>query len=292
MKFTRWLPGFRLAVAAACATLSADLAFLAAAEPPDAAVLQQAEAQFKSGQRTEALASLTRFLSDNPKHVGALGLRGRFHEEMREHTKAIADYDQVLKLQPKATSIWQHRAEELFRLGRFREAVADFDQVIKLAPEQEPQHWQRGIAHYYAGQFEKGRKQFELHQTVNPQDVENAVWHFLCVTRLEGVDKARAVLIPIEKDPRVPMKEVHALFAGKAKAEDVMAAAQKSEPGSRPQESQLFFAHLYLGLYYEATGETARAREHIFKAAGDFKAEHYMGDVARVHAAALRRNKK
>ena len=29
--------------------------------------------------------------------------------------------------------------------------------------------------------------QFELHQRVNPQDVENAVWHYLCKVKLVHV---------------------------------------------------------------------------------------------------------
>jgi lipoprotein NlpI len=52
---------------------------------------------------------------------------------------------------------------------------------------------------------------------------------------------------------------------------------------------RLFYAHLYVGLYYEAIGDRKRAREHILKAADDDKADHYMGDVARVHAALLRK---
>src|SRR6266853_660464 len=59
-------------------------------------------------------------------------------------------------------------------------------------------------------------RQFELHQTVNDNDVENAVWHYLCVARLAGVEKAHASLIRIQRDSRVPMMAVYALFGGKA----------------------------------------------------------------------------
>ena len=113
------------------------------------------------------------------------------------------------------------------------------------------------------------------------------MWHFLCVARASGIEKARVALIPIERDARVPMMQVHALFAGKMKPEDVLGAAQAGNPTPAQLDNQLFYAHLYLGLYYEALGDLKRTREHIFKAAGDFKAEHYMGDVARVHAQVL-----
>ena len=49
---------------------------------------------------------------------------------------------------------------------------------------------------------------------------------------------------------------------------------------------QRFYAHLYVGLYHEIAGEPAKARRHILRAAS-VPANHYMGDVARVHAKIL-----
>src|SRR6185503_17774965 len=112
-----------------------------------------------------------------------------------------------------------------FQSGRIEESVAGFDRLVKLAPEALPQLWQRGIALYYAGRFKDCRAQFESHRTVNPNDVENAAWHFLCVARGESPEKARAALLPVGPDARVPMLQVYQLFQGKRSPEDVLAAA-------------------------------------------------------------------
>lgn len=261
-----------------------------AAETVDAtALLRSAEAALKSGKPAEAISFAGNILATDPKDYRAWFLRARAYEESRDYAKAIADYDAGLKLNTNVAVAWQRRGEAHFRLGHFKESIADFDRFIELLPAQAPQHWQRGIALYYAGRYEDGRKQFELHQTVNSRDVENAVWHFLCVARASGAEKARAALIPIEGDARVPMAQVHALFGGKAKPEDVLAAAKAGDAPSDRLDHQLFYAHLYLGLYFEAIGDIKPAREHIFKAATAFKADHYMGDVARVHAQVLRK---
>ena len=66
------------------------------------------------------------------------------------------------------------------------ESVAAFDKLIALAPNTAPQLWQRGLSLYYVEKFAEGRKQFEIHQTVNPNDVENAAWHFICVAKTDG----------------------------------------------------------------------------------------------------------
>lgn len=173
------------------------------------------------------------------------------------------------------------RGVEAFYEARPQDAVAAFDRVIALAPEARPQLWQRGLALYYTGDFKAGREQFEVHQTVNSADVENAAWHFICVARAENVEAARKVLIPIEGDPRVPMKEVHDLFAGKADAAAVLKAAETGE--GQQLRNHRCYAHLYLGLYYEALGEEALAREHMVKAARDYSMNHYMGICAQVH---------
>lgn len=164
-----------------------------------------------------------------------------------------------------------------------KESVAAFDEVIKLAPQAAPQLWQRGLSLYYAGEYKTGREQFELHQTVNPNDVENAAWHFICVAKQDGVEAARKALIPIKGDLRVPMKEVHDLFAGKGTAEDVLSAADNKAGGEDRWRDQMCYAHLYLGLYEEALGHVDKAKEHMLKAAKDFKQDHYMGVTAQVH---------
>ncbi len=162
-----------------------------------------------------------------------------------------------------------------------KESVAAFDKLIALEPAAKPQLWQRGLSLYLAGDFKGGREQFEVHQTVNSNDVENAAWHFICVARAESLEAARKALIPIEGDSRVPMKEVHDLFAGKGSVEAVLKAAESGE--GEALKNHRCYAHLYLGLYFEALGEESKAKEHMLKAANDYRMEHYMGKSAQVH---------
>lgn len=183
---------------------------------------------------------------------------------------------------------FQRRGERRFFEADIAGAIADFDAFLALYPERDPHHWQRGLCYYYAGEYEKGVAQFERHQTVNSEDVENAVWHFLCAVRAPGgsVEAARKALIPIERDGRIPMKEVHDLFAGRGTAEAVLEAAREDGDGilTEAERNHLCYAHLYLGLYYEALGEAAKSAAHIRKAAYDFSMDHYMGRTAQVHA--------
>lgn len=162
------------------------------------------------------------------------------------------------------------------------ESALAFDRLLEVVPKAEPDLWQRGLALYYAERFEDGRRQFERHETVNPNDVENPAWHFLCVARLEGAEAARKAMLPVGKDRRVPMQEILDLYAGRGDAAAVLAAADRGEGEAR--RNQLCYAHLYLGLHAEALGDVEKARHHVMQAAGPFRMDHSMGKVAVVHA--------
>jgi len=167
-----------------------------------------------------------------------------------------------------------------FEAGRLAESVAGFDTLAGMSPEVAAQLWQRGIALYYAGRFDDCRAQFELHRTVNPNDVENAAWHYLCVARASTPAAARKALLPVGPDSRVPMREIYRMFQGDLSPDVVMRTGSSVATAA-------FYAHLYVGLYHDARGETRQALEHIRLAADERyrRAGGYMHMVARVHLA-------
>jgi len=187
----------------------------------------------------------------------------------------------VLLAQPQAML---DRAVAHFEAGRIAESAAEFDRLVQADPASMPYLWQRGIVLYYAGRYADCRQQFERHRTVNPNDVENAAWHFLCVARAESPAKARAALLPVGPDARVPMRQVYEMFRGAATPEEVLRSAGA-------QASAQFYAQLYLGLYFDALGDSRRALEHLKAAAADryASAGGYMHMVARVHLGLLQR---
>jgi lipoprotein NlpI len=204
-----------------------------------------------------------------------------------DRQRAIGLLSSVIESSPRTSIAWYLRGREHFRAGQIAESVADFDKYVALEPQAENRQWERGISYYYAGEYAKGAKQFENYQKFHDQDVENSVWRYLCVARSEGVEKARATLLPIENDPRVPMMQVYALYQGKLKPEEVLAAASDNPPNQELRNLRQFYAHLYIGLWHEAAGNAEEAKKHIFEAEKR-KIAHYMWDVARVHAERLR----
>jgi len=216
---------------------------------------------------------------------------GRAKLRARDNAAAADAFTAALKRDPDDVAARDGRGDAYLKLGRFADAARDFDRVLELRPELAPEHWRRGIALYYAGRYADGAKQFETHKTANPEDVENAVWHYLCNAKAADRATARKQLIAVTRDARVPMKEVQRLFAGKATPADVLAAAEAVKAGTDAGTEARFYAHLYVGLFYESEGDAKRAREHLTAAVEKYEIGHYMWDVANAHLRATKKAK-
>jgi lipoprotein NlpI len=246
-------------------------------------LLKQADVAHKMGETEKAIQLASKAIDLAPKHVPAYLFRATMFEALHKNKEALADYSQALKLDPKIATAYQHRGLIHFKLGNIKESIADFDKYIEMEPKAKASHWQRGISYYYAGLYKEGKEQFEGYQTFDSNDVENAVWRYLCMVPLVGKAKAQLDILKIGDDKRVPMKQIYDLFAGKLKPKDVLDAANAGMPSAAELNKRLFYAHLYLGLYHQSEGDDNQALEHLTIAVTKHPIGHYMWDVARVN---------
>lgn len=96
----------------------------------DALTLQQL------GQPKESLNQLNLIVSAHPDNVDALSARAAVEAELNMHAMARADYDALIKLQPRESSYYIERAKMLIHLGEKKAARNDIDQAIRLGVPQ------------------------------------------------------------------------------------------------------------------------------------------------------------
>lgn len=225
----------------------------------------------------------------DPEEIRTLhnGASMAFHKG--QYSEAFQSVQKLCKQKPKLMRYQLLNGEISFAAGEMDACVAAYDAAIEMDDSIEPRLWQRGLALYYADRFADGVKQFETHQTVNSQDVENAVWHLLCAARVADLETARKKLIPIQQDTRIPMAKIYEMFAGRAKPEDVIKEANKTskqvKEGSMSHRLQQYYAHLYIGLYQEMLGKEKMCKQSLEKAiaCNPLGNTNFMGQVARVH---------
>jgi lipoprotein NlpI len=195
---------------------------------------------------------------------------------------ALSEIDRAMDKVPDQPQMHLIRGSLLFRSGKIEESLLDFDKCIALDPKIEPYLWQRGIALYYAGKYREGLEQFVSHREVNPNDVENAFWHFLCAAKLDGVEAAQKAILLSGADRRVPLMQVQELIQGKSTPDAVILAAETNRKNVRGPDYDRFYGYLYVGLYHDALGNHEEAKKWIEKCVA-LNVSGYMGDVARVH---------
>ena len=235
------------------------------------------------GDAKRALELTTAALRKNPQNREFQLLRASAFDSLRRHQEAVEDYDVLLRATPDSASIHHLRGRSRFKLGDVDGSIDDFGQATELEPRLEMRLWERGISLYYAAKYAEGARQFEAYQRYDASDVENVVWRYLCQAQAEGIEKAREAILPLDReDPRVPMMTIYALYRGQATPNAVLAAAQQGSPQRDELRNRLFYAHLYIGLYFEAESNTEQARQHLLLA-HQHKISHYMWDVANVH---------
>ena len=263
------------------------------AQPPAESTnpLHQAFQALRRREPQRALEALDEYLKNHPADPLAHSLRVRAHLALGQPEKALADARTVVGLRVRDADAADQLGAVLFHLGRVRDALEQFDRAISLDPARKPRHWQRGIACYYLGRWDEGARQFRAYTTVDAADVENALWHYLCVARADGHSRARQQLFPLGRDPRVPMTELYHLFAGKGTIDQVKARlGKRPSPEAGPGERRAwvrrkFYGHLYLGLFHEVHGRKHQAVTHLRQVLRcPLKdSPQYMWYVARVH---------
>ena len=84
--------------------------------------------------------------------------------------------------------------EDLVRDGMFLLGDADadaalllFDEAAALDPARRGLLWQRGLAMYAVGKYVDAAEQFRYDLSANSADVEEVVWHAMCVSKNEGL---------------------------------------------------------------------------------------------------------
>ncbi len=74
--------------------------------------------------------------------------RGLAYFDQRRYAKAIADYDEALRLDPEYAVAYQNRGQAHLRMGAYPKAIADFSHALELRPNHVPTLLGRGAARH------------------------------------------------------------------------------------------------------------------------------------------------
>ena len=101
----------------------------------------------------------------------AYDLRARAYFEIRDFDRAIADFSQLIELDPKDPHAHNNRGAAYFRKGDFDRAIADHDEAIRLDPKYKDAYVGRGATYMTKGEFDAAIAAYNEAIQLDPGDV-------------------------------------------------------------------------------------------------------------------------
>jgi len=111
------------------------------------------------------IAACTHMIEDPTEpaynHSAAYFKRGNAWVAQHDYDRAIADYDQVINLDPSFADAYYNRGIVLFHKGADDRALADFDKAISLDPKDADARNHRGLVWVRKGDYDRAIAEYD-----------------------------------------------------------------------------------------------------------------------------------
>ncbi len=218
--------------------------------------------------RDLSIRSCTRIIEGGVKgdKASAYSWRGSAYDNKDDYDRAIADYDQAIRLDPNEASLYFNRGvahenkEPLSdeREGYYARAIADYDQAIRLDPKFAPAYYRRGSAFWNMGDDEHAIADYDRAISLDPNDSEFYLDRGLVYRDKGDYDRAIADYDQaIRLDPKNEQAYRERIYAYTKKGDDEHAIADYDEIiRLNPKDGPAYFGR---GNAYKNKGDYARA---------------------------------
>ncbi len=109
----------------------------------------------RSGDYDRAIAEYNEAIRLRPDYHTAFNNRGLAYRYKRNYDQAIADYSEALRLKPDYSTAYHNRGRAYRYKGDYDQAIADYSEAIRLKPDYSTAFNNRGIAYRLKGDYDQ-----------------------------------------------------------------------------------------------------------------------------------------
>ena len=157
------------AVAVVAATLVVGYRAFWLAPNDTVAVNNRGIAYAKKGQYDRAIEDFDQAIRLDPKYARAFYDRGNAYAAKAQYDRAIEDYDQAIRLNPKYTFAFYNRGNAYAAKAQYDHAIEDYDQAIRLDPKYAFAFITRGNAYKAKAQYDRAIEDFDQAIGLDPK---------------------------------------------------------------------------------------------------------------------------
>ena len=129
----------------------------------------QAVQAYQSGDKDRAVANLVAATRTNPDLIMARVMLGDLYRESGNYNDAVAQYEQLVKLDPYSWSNFYKLGVTYQFLERLRDAAASYQRALKLNPDDSKTNMNLGLVHLYLGDPDEAVRYTERATLLDPK---------------------------------------------------------------------------------------------------------------------------
>ena len=219
------------------------------------------------GDNDRAIADYTEAIRLDPREARAFNNRAVAWQAKGEYDRAIADCNEAIRLDPQEAYFFNTRGTSWYAKGDTNRAIADYSEAIRLDPREVDAFLNRGIAKFFKGPFDAAAADFSEAIRLEATDAYAYIWRYLSRARGGNANAAREELLA--GAPRLDKgtwpAPVIDLLLGRVDPGALLPAAKS--PDAETARGQVCEAHFYLGEFYLVAGQPTLARANLVDAA-------------------------
>jgi lipoprotein NlpI len=213
-----------------------------------------------------------------------LRARGVTYSAKGDLDRAIADFDDAIRLNPKDKEAVSNRGNAYRTKGDFGRAIVDYDQLVQLDAKNARAYFHRARFYWQIGSLTKSLTDLDQAIQLNPKDAYPVVWHEIVAKRSDQPSQLSEAAKQLDAT-KWPAPIVN-LFLGTVTPEQVLSAADDPNPAKK--KAQVCEANFYIAERALQSGSRDEALKLFDQAAADCPKTFIEKQAADVELSSLR----
>src|SRR5215471_3757640 len=192
----------------------------------------------RKGDNDRAIADYDQAIRLDPKNAASYANRGGAYLGKGDNDRAMADYDQAIKLDPKEPAAWNNRCWLRTTIGQLEGALADCNESLRLKPGDSGALDSRGFTYLRLTQLEKAIEDFDVVLRIDAKNAHSLYARGIAkrLSNIAGGDMDIKMAMAIEPniaEEFTPYGYAASSVAGLSKSSPDVARAVPADPGRR-----------------------------------------------------------
>ncbi|RKU28639.1 hypothetical protein C6497_07710 [Candidatus Poribacteria bacterium] len=122
------------------------------------------------GEYSKAIEDFNESIRLNPKKALLFQYRGITKDALKQYEDALKDFQKAIELKPKESINYYHRGVTSNRIGHYNEAIDDLNNAIQLDEKNADAYYQRGFSNEMLGQHDMAETDYKQVLKINPNE--------------------------------------------------------------------------------------------------------------------------